>query len=191
MPVWGTAAPKANVTVTFGKTKAKAKADADGNWNVVLPAQTATFDGKQLVVKAGKEQITLIDVVVGEVWVAAGQSNMEYNRLKPVILDGLQYRLVSPYEANHAALCYVSQDRQRAVLFVYDLHPRYREPLVKLKLQGLVPDKHYTLTEVNLKPGKTSTLKCNGKTYSGDYLMKVGIDAFGYKDGVSHVVELR
>lgn len=78
IPVWGKARKGATVTVTFGKAKAKAKADAEGNWKVILPAQTATFEGKQLVVKAGKEQITLNDVVVGEVWVAAGQSNMEY-----------------------------------------------------------------------------------------------------------------
>ena len=90
-----------------------------------------------------------------------------------------------------APVCYVSPDQQRAVLFAYDLHPRYREPMKRLKLQGLAPDRHYTLTEVNLKPGKTSSLRCNGKTYSGDYLMKVGIDVFGYKDGVSHVVELK
>ena len=78
IPVWGKARKGTTVTVTFGKAKAKAKADAEGNWKVMLPAQTATFEGKQLVVKAGKEQITLNDVVVGEVWVAAGQSNMEY-----------------------------------------------------------------------------------------------------------------
>jgi sialate O-acetylesterase len=78
IPIWGKAAPKAKVMVTFGKTKAKAVADADGKWRTILPAQTATFEGKQLVVKAGKEQITLNDIVVGEVWVAAGQSNMEY-----------------------------------------------------------------------------------------------------------------
>ena len=82
VPVWGTAAPKAKVIVTFGKTKAKAKADDEGNWKAMLPAQTATFEGKQFVVKAGKEQITLNDVVVGEVWVAAGQSNMEYTMKK-------------------------------------------------------------------------------------------------------------
>lgn len=119
------------------------------------------------------------------------QAVREYNRLKPVILDGQQYRLVSPYETNHTAVCYVSQDSRQGVLFAYDLHPRYREPMKRLKLQGLAPDRHYTLTEVNLKPGKTSSLRCNGKTYSGDYLMKVGIDVFGYKDGVSHVLELK
>jgi len=78
VPVWGKARKGTTVTVTFGKSKAKAKANAEGNWKVMLPAQTATFEGKQLVVKAGKEQITLNDIVVGEVWVAAGQSNMEY-----------------------------------------------------------------------------------------------------------------
>lgn len=82
VPVWGTAAPKMNVTVKFGKVKVKAKADGEGNWKVKLPPQTATFEGKPLVVKAGKEQITLNDIVVGEVWVAAGQSNMEYTMKK-------------------------------------------------------------------------------------------------------------
>ena len=76
------AAPKAKVTVAFGKVKAKAKVDADGHWKAMLPAQTATFEGKTLVIKAGKEQITLNDIVVGEVWVAAGQSNMEYTMKK-------------------------------------------------------------------------------------------------------------
>ena len=78
VPVWGMATPKTKVTVMFGKAKAKAVANAEGRWQAVLPAQMATFEGKPLVVKAGKEQITLKDVVVGEVWVAAGQSNMEY-----------------------------------------------------------------------------------------------------------------
>lgn len=72
VPVWGKAHKGATVTVTFGKTKAKAKADAEGNWKALLPAQTGTFEGKQLIVKAGKEQITLNDVVIGEVWVADG-----------------------------------------------------------------------------------------------------------------------
>ena len=82
VPVWGTAAPKAKVTVTFGKAKVKAVADSEGRWKVVLPAQTATFEGRTLTVKAGKEQIVLNDIVVGEVWVAAGQSNMEYTMKK-------------------------------------------------------------------------------------------------------------
>lgn len=82
LPVWGTAAPKAKVTVTFGKSKAKTVADSKGHWQAILPAQEATFEERALIVKAGKEQLTFNGVVVGEVWVAAGQSNMEYTMKK-------------------------------------------------------------------------------------------------------------
>ena len=47
---------------------------------------------------------------------------------------GDQYRLVSPYEGNHCAINYVSKDKQRAVLFAYDLHPRYKEPVMNVKI---------------------------------------------------------
>ena len=92
-----------------------------------------------------------------------------------MILEGDQYRLVSPYEGNHCAINYVSKDKQRAVLFAYDLHPRYKEPVMNVKMQGLDADKVYTVKETNLMPGKESDLECNGKQYSGDYLMKVGL----------------
>lgn len=113
-----------------------------------------------------------------------------YNRLKPVILDGDMYRLISPYEGNHAAVNYVSKDRSRAVLFAYDLHPRYKEPQQNVKLQGLDAAKMYTVKETNLMPGKQSDLECNGKQYSGDYLMKIGLNVFTAQDGTSHVLVL-
>ena len=114
---------------------------------------------------------------------------VNYNRIKPTILDGNQYRLVSPYESNHAAVAYVNAEQSHAVLFTYDLHPRYQEPVAKVKLQGLAADKKYQLKEINLKQPKSS-LNVDGKVYSGDFLMKVGLDMLSYQDGVSHVVEL-
>lgn len=113
-----------------------------------------------------------------------------YDNMKPMILDGDQYRLVSPYEGNHCAINYVSKDKQRAVLFAYDLHPRYKEPVMNVKMQGLDADKVYTVKETNLMPGKESDLECNGKQYSGDYLMKVGLNVFSQTDGTSHVLVL-
>ena len=113
-----------------------------------------------------------------------------YRDLKPVILDGDQYRLVSPYETNHCAINYVSKDRQRAVLFAYDLHPRYKEPLPRVRLQGLDATRTYTVRETNLMPGATSHLACNGKQYSGDYLMKVGLDVLTASEGSSRVLVL-
>lgn len=113
-----------------------------------------------------------------------------YDSMKPMILEGDQYRLVSPYEGNHCAINYVSKDKQRAVLFAYDLHPRYKEPVMNVKMQGLDTDKVYTVKETNLMPGKESDMECNGKQYSGDYLMKVGLNVFSQTDGTSHVLVL-
>ena len=75
-------------------------------------------------------------------------------------------------------------------LFAYDLHPRYKEPLMNVKIQGLDANKMYTVKETNLMPGKTSELECNGRQYSGDYLMKIGLNVFTANDGTSHVLVL-
>lgn len=113
-----------------------------------------------------------------------------WKRLQPAIMDGDQYRLVSPYETNHMAVNYVSKDQKKAVLFAYDVYPRFQEKLINVKLQGLDPNKTYKVEEINLMPGVDSALKSNGQTYTGDYLMKVGIEVFGFAATQSHVLEL-
>lgn len=112
-----------------------------------------------------------------------------WKRLQPAIMDGTQYRLVSPYEGNHMAVNYVNKDASKAVLFAYDIHPRYQERLLPVKLQGLASDKFYKVEEINLMPDATSRLAANGKIYSGDYLMKVGLNVFGLSATQSHVLE--
>ena len=120
------------------------------------------------------------------------QAVKNWSRLKPVILDGDQYRLVSPYETDHSALNYVSKDKTHAVLFAYNLHPRYKEPrLLKVRMQGLDPQRQYKVEEINLMPGTTSTFDFNGKSFSGDFLMKVGLDVLSPDEGTSHVFELK
>ena len=120
------------------------------------------------------------------------QAVKNWSRLKPIILDGDQYRLVSPYETDHSALNYVSKDKSHAVLFAYNLHPRYKEPrLLKVRMQGLDPQRQYTVEEINLMPGTQSTFDFNGKRFSGDYLMKVGLDVLTPDEGTSHVFELK
>ena len=113
-----------------------------------------------------------------------------FNRLKPVILDGELYRLVSPYEGNHMSVMYVGEGQKKAVLYAYDIHPRFGEKLLPVKLQGLDPMKMYKVEEINLTPGKKSRLEANGKTFSGDYLMKVGLNVFTGGQAQSRVVEL-
>lgn len=119
------------------------------------------------------------------------QAVKNWTRLKPVILDGDQYRLVSPYETDHCALNYVSKDKSHAVVFAYNLHPRYKEPSQTVCFEGLNPDRTYKVEEINLMPGTQSAFSFNGKTFSGDYLMKVGLPIFDQEEGTSHVFELK
>ena len=76
LPVWGWANPQEKLTVTFGDKKAETTAGADGKWRIDFPALPAGTPAGTLTV-AGTNTITLNDVLVGEVWVCSGQSNME------------------------------------------------------------------------------------------------------------------
>lgn len=113
-----------------------------------------------------------------------------WRRLQDVILNGELYRLVSPYESNHAAVNYVSQDKGKSVVFAYDLHPRYQEPVRNVRLQGLDANRMYTVKEINLMPDTKSALDCDGQQYSGDFLMKVGLNILSPNTATSHVLEL-
>jgi sialate O-acetylesterase len=75
LPVWGTADPGEKVTITVGAEKAEATADAGGKWLVKLPALPNGAAPTTMTV-AGKNTLTFSDVLVGEVWVCSGQSNM-------------------------------------------------------------------------------------------------------------------
>jgi alpha-galactosidase len=117
-----------------------------------------------------------------------------YKRLKPVLFEGDFYRLVSPYESNFMAVANIGKSKDKALLYTYSLHPRFKEKKFAVKLRGLDPHKKYRITEINLMPGETSALKENDRTFSGDYLMKVGIDAFidsfSATDMSSRIIEL-
>lgn len=75
LPVWGWDEPGKEVTVTLAGAKATAQADADGKWMVKLPAMKA--GGPLTLTVAGSSQETRQDILVGEVWICSGQSNME------------------------------------------------------------------------------------------------------------------
>ena len=103
------------------------------------------------------------------------QAVLDYKRLSPVIWQGDLFRLRSPYEGNQVSLMYVDEAQRKAVLYGYNLHTRFLETVLPVKLQGLDPAQRYKITEINLMPGQKSGLPANGQTYSGDYLMKVGV----------------
>ena len=113
-----------------------------------------------------------------------------WKKFQPAIMEGTQYRLVSPYESNHMAVNYVSKDKKQAILFAYDIHPRYQEKLMAVKIQGLDPNAMYKVEEINLMPNTNASLRNNGKIFSGDHLMKVGLDVFGFGQTQSHVISI-
>lgn len=83
-PVWGWATPHAEVQVEFAGQTRTATAAADGRWQVELDPLTMNSDGAVLAVTSGTERVAVAGVRVGEVWLCAGQSNMEYSvRLAP------------------------------------------------------------------------------------------------------------
>jgi len=78
IPVWGTAGAGEEIVVTFGGRSARTRSDRSGHWRVELAAEAAHTTPRSLVVDGGGERVRLLDVVVGDVWLCAGQSNMAF-----------------------------------------------------------------------------------------------------------------
>ncbi|XAM00546.1 hypothetical protein OT109_03980 [Phycisphaeraceae bacterium D3-23] len=75
--IWGWADAGEQVDLVFAGQEHSVRADADGNWSVMLDAMEASAQGRPLVIE-GTNRIEIADVLVGEVWVASGQSNMAW-----------------------------------------------------------------------------------------------------------------
>ena len=75
---WGWAEPGESVEIQIGASKSSTQADADGKWRLELPAMVASKNPTSVVIQ-GKNRIEFKDVLVGEVWVCSGQSNMEWS----------------------------------------------------------------------------------------------------------------
>lgn len=80
VPVWGRATPGKQVTLSFGGQTQTTTADSAGRWQANLPAMSASATGRTLsVTESGLPAVEIPDLVVGEVWLASGQSNMQWN----------------------------------------------------------------------------------------------------------------
>lgn len=76
IPVWGTSSPKAKIVVQLDKNEITTVSDEAGHWRAVLPAMPA--GGPYTLTISGDGEVDLHDIMVGEVWLAAGQSNMAF-----------------------------------------------------------------------------------------------------------------
>ncbi len=80
--VWGWAAPGEQVTVNFSGGVATAVAGDDRKWKVTLPALPASRDPQQMTIKGETRTIALENILMGDVWLLGGQSNMEFELAK-------------------------------------------------------------------------------------------------------------
>jgi sialate O-acetylesterase len=78
VPVWGTADAGSTVTVEFAGQKKSAVADSSNHWKILLDPMPASSNPRKLQVSGVECQVSFSDVLVGEVWLCSGQSNMEF-----------------------------------------------------------------------------------------------------------------
>ncbi|MDF1852895.1 MAG: sialate O-acetylesterase [Verrucomicrobiales bacterium] len=77
LPIWGRAKPNTKVQVEFSGQKASTISNGEGRWRLEWKPLDAASEGRNLTVSSGEETIEVSDLLVGEVWLASGQSNMQ------------------------------------------------------------------------------------------------------------------
>ena len=105
VPVWGNAGPGEEVTVSFGEQVKKTITDAGGHWKLWLDPLTASAQPAEMVIRVvgrAAEAIRLENILVGEVWLCSGQSNMEYSMRKNSKFEQAAHGSGPPDELNKA-----------------------------------------------------------------------------------------
>ncbi len=133
------------------------------------------------------------DIVVGKLspndLLFSQQAVMNYKDFSEAIWHGNQYRLQSPWDNDVASIVYVDTLKSRAIVFNYLISQRFdagsHSPV---KLKGLDPAKQYAIKEINLYPGTKSGIKEG--TFSGDFLMTIGINPEVHDDRASVVLSV-
>ena len=99
----------------------------------------------------------------------------EYKEIRPVVQFGDLYRLVSPYDNQGlSSIMYVSEAKDKAVFYWWKLANFYNVHLPRVMMAGLDENKMYKVKELDVIDNKP--LDCEGKSYSGKYLMEHGLE---------------
>lgn len=115
----------------------------------------------------------------------------EYYGIRGIVQFGDLYRLLSPYTNTRTALMYVTENKNEAVVFTYLLKKTITGNTQPLILNGLDPLKIYTLNEINKDPKSYSWFTpLEGKTFTGEFLMKYGLRFTMYNEYESKIIKL-
>ncbi len=96
IPVWGRSAPGSTVTVSFGGEIRSCKTKPDSSWIVYLRARKANAHPQSLLVSDGNSKIVLQNIIIGDVWLCIGQSNMEFPVMREMHYTEEQYAAQQP-----------------------------------------------------------------------------------------------
>ncbi|MDB2462683.1 hypothetical protein N9W61_01090 [Algibacter sp.] len=127
VPVWGTSKPNEEITVKFANQVKSTKAGENGKWTVNLEQLEVSKLGSEMIIK-GNTELKLTNILVGEVWICSGQSNMQFpvNKVKEIeslvpfaknIRSFEVKRTVSFKEANEVIGTWTTKPSESAVAF--------------------------------------------------------------------------
>jgi sialate O-acetylesterase len=94
VPVWGWAKAGTSVTVDFNGQNVSCEAGANGKWKVKLSPMNANSTPEEMTITAGNDKIVVKNILVGEVWLAGGQSNMGWRMWNSAVYDQGECALV-------------------------------------------------------------------------------------------------
>lgn len=149
VPVWGWGEKGTAVSVSFGEQTQTTSVAGDGSWRVTLNPLTASAKSAELTIKLGEESKTISDVLVGEVWICSGQSNMDFTleRLIASPLRTPEFKEVVEYTKNEVMSANDPLLRQIAVPHAHS----YNKPLTDFKGSW-----------IDCKPGNTGNFTAVG-----------------------------
>ncbi|WNH13844.1 sialate O-acetylesterase [Thalassobellus suaedae] len=99
IPLWGWASPNEKITVTLNERKHRTKASTKGNWSLNLPKMKA--GGPYTIKISGKNDIEIKDILIGDVWLCSGQSNMEHQLYRHDIIYANEIATANYPEIRH------------------------------------------------------------------------------------------
>jgi alpha-galactosidase len=115
----------------------------------------------------------------------------DYKELRQTVQTGELYRLVNPYNRKGvASLMYVNEDQSQAVVFAYKVDNYYSMPIPRIRLKGLDANATYTVKERDVKAWQ-KPCELDGRTFTGRFLMEVGLEIPLNWDYASRVLEIR
>jgi sialate O-acetylesterase len=81
IPIWGKATVGAIIKIQFANSEKETVADANGKWRIDLKVLKASFEPKKMIISSSldKKTIEILDILVGDVWICSGQSNMQFS----------------------------------------------------------------------------------------------------------------